>query len=301
MNAMREPESARDLRRALVEFGAPERRHNPPESVGNFVVSIRPAGPGQQWRELGRFPDRDVALDEAASPFVSGFADGGLVRLVGGGLPTWLGVMDGGSVHEAPSVPRNEPSGETDWVEAWDGPRAEARWMVERCSGVPHQQVALALAACVATRLPLADGALEGRRLALRQCLRVARSWAAGDADMRAIDKASEVASDFRDQVGAGRWPGAGPAYEVADAVVAVLAYVRWRDRPADTLRALRTASRRAFELSEARPRSGRMQPERDWTGFDMRFERSMAPRVRSFVPLGDVLLSERKRLGVKR
>lgn len=297
MNAMREPESARDLRRALVEFGAPERRHNPPEGVGNFVVSIRPAGPGQQWRELGRFPDRDVALDEAASPFVSGFDNGGLVRLVGGGLPTWLGVMDGGSVREAPTVPRDEPSGETDWLEAWDGPRAEAGWMVDHCSRVPHRQVALALAACAATGIPLTAGVLPKGGQVLPDCLRALRAWDGTRAGLAAVEGAYALADRYLDRVEALGRPSAEAAYHAASAIIAALSYARWRDRPRDVIASLARAEREAFR---ARMRGVAPDP-RDWTGFDMRVQRKLAPRVRGFVPLGDVLVSERERLGVKR
>jgi hypothetical protein len=106
---------------------------------------------GQTWVDAGVAWEFGTAYDELALPEPRPFP-GTLLRAVERRSVIWAGVADaGGAVLPLPSMHRVDAKperGVSTWFQAWDGPRARVKWMLEAAGRVDRSlHVATALAA----------------------------------------------------------------------------------------------------------------------------------------------------------
>ena len=117
----------------------------------------------------------EVASDELLGPSPA-LAPGTVVRLLRRRETAWLGLADAsGAVVPAPPLPEDAPY--TDWVAAWEGPLADAAWMLRQCNGVGRPLAVLAACAC-ARRV---ERLVPSYAADLRGAMRLAESWARGE------------------------------------------------------------------------------------------------------------------------
>lgn len=265
-----------DLARYLRGLARP----NPAPVAAPFVLSVLSPDPGQPWVRVDAFDEMPLARDAAAFPPPP---PGGVVRIASAttGRVYWTGVGDGDrGLVEAPPLPSDAPA--ASWPEAWEGPAADAEWMLNQCQGVALPAVLRAACACAETALPCVP---EGIRDRPADLLASAVAWARAGGwpdTLRALAAAQYV-------------PAGVPArvhYAYMAAYAAADAGLRASSTHSSAASAAQeAASARAEVALEARageagaPRAmGSVEEAR------LAARRAMAPLVRAWVPLGEVL-----------
>ena len=266
---MTDPPSALSLAEAMRAI-IPARRSNP---AAPWTMAYQAPEQEQPWRDAPRpYGSRREALDAARDAALAGDLPAGtVVRIERAGTPKpWLAAVDRrGALCEANKLPKGPPpppSGVTNWLEVWEGDRAEGPWMLFQCARVERpsatyvERPMLVLALCACVRTGLRTSSSRGDDV-LASAVATAERWAMRE---ESDAGARRALAELR---GSGKGAGASDIRELAETM--------FSDTPGYYAHELATY----VAIANDRPSDA--------------VRRSMAADVRRFVSLGMVLLSQ--------